>query len=176
MDAPVKLRAMSIPAALARRRDYSGPAIFSYGFRPFFLGGAIWAAMAILIWIPLYMGALTWRSPLAPLDWHIHEMLYGYVPAVVAGFLLTAIPNWTGRLPVCGAPLAGLALVPDSSGCPDRAIPDYRSNVPRGKPIEGLRGRLGTTRSRRFRYAVDVYVAERKQASVRQDSKAGNTA
>jgi uncharacterized protein involved in response to NO len=102
---------MSIPAALARRRDYSGPAIFSYGFRPFFLGGAIWAAMAILIWIPLYMGALTWRSPLAPLDWHIHEMLYGYVPAVVAGFLLTAIPNWTGRLPVCGAPLAGLALV-----------------------------------------------------------------
>jgi uncharacterized protein involved in response to NO len=102
---------MSIPAALARRRDYSGPAIFSYGFRPFFLGGAIWAALAILIWIPLYMGALTWRSPLAPLDWHIHEMLYGYVPAVVAGFLLTAIPNWTGRLPVCGAPLAGLALV-----------------------------------------------------------------
>jgi uncharacterized protein involved in response to NO len=102
---------MSIPAALARRRDYSGPAIFSYGFRPFFLGGAIWAALAILIWIPLYSGTITWRSPLAPLDWHIHEMLYGYVPAVVAGFLLTAIPNWTGRLPVCGAPLAGLALV-----------------------------------------------------------------
>jgi uncharacterized protein involved in response to NO len=102
---------MSIPAALARRRDYSGPAIFSYGFRPFFLGAGIWAALAILIWIPLYMGTFTWRSALSPLDWHIHEMLYGYVPAVVAGFLLTAIPNWTGRLPVCGAPLAGLALV-----------------------------------------------------------------
>jgi uncharacterized protein involved in response to NO len=102
---------MSIPAALSRRRDYSGPAIFSYGFRPFFLGAAVWAALAILIWIPLYAGAFTWRSSLSPLDWHIHEMLYGYVPAVVAGFLLTAIPNWTGRLPVCGAPLAGLALV-----------------------------------------------------------------
>jgi uncharacterized protein involved in response to NO len=48
---------------------------------------------------------------LPPLEWHIHEMLYGYVPAVVAGFLLTAIPNWTGRLPVNGAPLAGLAVV-----------------------------------------------------------------
>lgn len=102
---------MSIPAALARRRDYSGPAIFSYGFRPFFLGGAIWAALAILIWIPLHAGTLPWRSALSPLDWHIHEMLYGYVPAIVAGFLLTAIPNWTGRLPVCGAPLAGLVLI-----------------------------------------------------------------
>ena len=47
----------------------------------------------------------------APLDWHIHEMLYGYVAAVVAGFLLTAIPNWTGRLPINGAPLAALALL-----------------------------------------------------------------
>jgi uncharacterized protein involved in response to NO len=102
---------MSIPAGLARRRDYSGPALFSYGFRPFFLGGAIWAALAILVWIPLHAGALSWRSPLPPLDWHIHEMLYGYVPAIVAGFLLTAIPNWTGRLPVCGAPLAGLVFL-----------------------------------------------------------------
>lgn len=102
---------MTIPAALARRRDYSGPAFFSYGFRPFFLGGAIWAALAILLWIPLHAGTFPWRSQLSPLDWHIHEMLYGYVPAIVAGFLLTAIPNWTGRLPVCGAPLAGLALL-----------------------------------------------------------------
>ena len=102
---------MSIPAALARRRDYAGPAIFSYGFRPFFLGGAIWAAVAILVWIPLHAGALSWRSAMGPLDWHIHELLYGYVPAIVAGFLLTAIPNWTGRLPVCGTPLAGLVAL-----------------------------------------------------------------
>lgn len=102
---------MTIPAALSRRRDYSGPALFSYGFRPFFLGGTIWAALAILLWIPLHAGALAWRSPLSPIDWHIHEMLYGYVPAIVAGFLLTAIPNWTGRLPVSGVPLAGLALL-----------------------------------------------------------------
>lgn len=99
---------MSIPAALERRRTYAGPAIFSYGFRPFFLGGAVWSALAILIWIMLHAGTWQWRSGIGPLDWHIHEMLYGYVPAVVAGFLLTAIPNWTGRLPVCGAPLAAL--------------------------------------------------------------------
>jgi uncharacterized protein involved in response to NO len=99
---------MSIPAALERRRNYAGPAIFSYGFRPFFFGGAVWAALTILMWLPMYAGAWQWSSAIAPLDWHIHEMLYGYVPAIVAGFLLTAIPNWTGRLPVCGASLAAL--------------------------------------------------------------------
>ena len=49
----------SIPAALRRRRDYAGPALFSYGFRPFFLGAAIWAALGILLWLPQYFGELT---------------------------------------------------------------------------------------------------------------------
>jgi uncharacterized protein involved in response to NO len=102
---------MSMPAALARRRNYRGPAIFSYGFRPFFLGGAVWAALAIALWIPLYFGQMTLPAALDPLTWHMHEMLYGYVPAIVAGFLLTAVPNWTGRLPVCGTPLAALFLL-----------------------------------------------------------------
>ncbi len=100
---------MAMPAALARRREYSGPALFSYGFRPFFLGGASWAAFGMLLWLPQYLGEIALPTAFAPLDWHIHEMLYGYVAAVVAGFLLTAIPNWTGRLPVTGAPLAALA-------------------------------------------------------------------
>jgi uncharacterized protein involved in response to NO len=102
---------MTMPAALARRRDYVGPALFSYGFRPFFLAGALWAALAVLLWLPQYLGALTLPTRFAPLDWHIHEMLFGYVAAVIAGFLLTAIPNWTGRLPVNGAPLAALAAL-----------------------------------------------------------------
>jgi uncharacterized protein involved in response to NO len=102
---------MSTPAALSRRRDYSGPALFSYGFRPFFLGASIWAALAMLLWLPQFLGVLTLPTVMGPLDWHIHELLYGYVAAVVAGFLLTAIPNWTGRLPVTGAPLAALALL-----------------------------------------------------------------
>jgi len=102
---------MTSPAALERRLRYAGPALFSYGFRPFFLGGALWAALTIVLWIPQFMGKASLRTALDPLDWHIHEMLYGYVAAVIAGFLLTAIPNWTGRLPICGAPLAALTAL-----------------------------------------------------------------
>src|SRR6266511_2018845 len=93
------------------RRTYSGPALFSFGFRPFFLGAGLWSAVAMLLWIAIYSGEVTLATAFAPRDWHVHEMLYGYVPAVVAGFLLTAIPNWTGRLPVNGVPLAGLAAL-----------------------------------------------------------------
>jgi uncharacterized protein involved in response to NO len=100
-----------LPAALRRRREYAGPALFSYGFRPFFLGAAVWAALAVILWLPQYFGELSLPSALAPLDWHIHEMLFGYVAAVIAGYLLTAIPNWTGRLPVNGPALAGLAAL-----------------------------------------------------------------
>lgn len=99
---------MSMPAALRRRIEYAGPAIFSYGFRPFFLGGALWAALAVVLWLPQYFGGMTLPTAFDPLDWHIHEMVYGYVAAVIAGFLLTAIPNWTGRLPINGSALAGL--------------------------------------------------------------------
>ncbi len=99
---------MNAPTALRRRLEYAGPALFSYGFRPFFLGAAVWAALAIALWLPQYFGHLKLPTAFGPLDWHIHEMIYGYVAAAVAGFLLTAIPNWTGRLPVNGYPLAAL--------------------------------------------------------------------
>ena len=99
---------MSGPVALRRRLEYGGPAIFSYGFRPFFLGAAIWAALSIGLWPPQYFGDIAVPTAFGPLDWHIHEMIYGYVTATIAGFLLTAIPNWTGRLPVNGHPLAAL--------------------------------------------------------------------
>jgi uncharacterized protein involved in response to NO len=102
---------MSMPAALARRRDYAGPALFAYGFRPFFLAAGTWAAFAIFLWLPQYLGLLSLPTAFGALDWHIHEMLYGYVAAAIAGVLLTAIPNWTGRLPVSGWPLAGLAAL-----------------------------------------------------------------
>src|SRR5262245_62443734 len=99
------------PPALERRLKYAGWALFSYGFRPFFRGGAAWSAACIVLWIPQLTGELALRTAYPPLDWHIHEMLYGYVAAVIAGFLLTAIPNWTGRLPICGAPLAALTAL-----------------------------------------------------------------
>ena len=94
-----------------RLRAYSGPTLLSYGFRPFFLFGACYAALAILAWLPLFYGELALPTAFAPRDWHVHEMLYGYIPAVVTGFLLTAIPNWTGRLPLQSWPLLVLVIV-----------------------------------------------------------------
>lgn len=90
---------------IPRLRSFEGPAFLSYGFRPFFLLGSLFAAAAVLTWLPAFFGEITIPTAFAPRDWHVHEMLYGFVPAVVTGFLLTAIPNWTGRLPLQGAPL-----------------------------------------------------------------------
>src|SRR5262245_37566428 len=102
---------MSMPAALQKRRNYSGPVLFAYGFRPLFLVAALWAAFGILLWLPQYLGLLALPTKFNAVDWHVHEMLYGYVAAAIAGFLLTAIPNWTGRLPVNGWPLAVVVLL-----------------------------------------------------------------
>jgi uncharacterized protein involved in response to NO len=93
------------------RQSYDGPALFASGFRPFFLLGSIYAGLAILVWLPLFYGEITLTSAFVPRDWHVHEMLYGYLPAVITGFLFTAIPNWTGRLPIRGTPLMALVTV-----------------------------------------------------------------
>jgi len=84
-----------------RYRTYEGLALFSMGFRPFFLAAGVWGALAVPLWLAGFFGWL----PHITRDWHVHEMLFGYLSSVIAGFLLTAIPNWTGRLPVTGAPL-----------------------------------------------------------------------
>lgn len=96
-----------VTTAQAVRRD-SGPTLFSFGFRPFFLFSAAWAAVAVPIWVAsMSLGDGTVGGMDGRL-WHIHEMLFGYLAGVIAGFLLTAVPNWTGRLPVTGVKLAGL--------------------------------------------------------------------
>ena len=95
-------------AQIPRLRPYEGPALLSYGFRPFFLLGSAYAGLEVLAWLPMFFGELSLTTAFSPPDWHVHEMLFGYVAAVVAGFLLTAIPNWTGRLPLQGNPLLGL--------------------------------------------------------------------
>lgn len=97
-------------APIPRLRAYEGPAVLSYGFRPFFLLGSLYAGLAILAWLPMFAGELALPTLLAPQDWHVHEMLYGFAGAVVAGFLLTAVPNWTGRLPLQGGPLLLLVV------------------------------------------------------------------
>lgn len=93
-------------ATMQKLRAYQGPALFSHGFRPFFLFGALYAGAMIPLWLAVFAGDVSLPTALAPRDWHIHEMLFGYVAAVIAGFLLTAVPNWTGRLPIQGGPLA----------------------------------------------------------------------
>ena len=94
-----------------RFRAHDGWPLLASGFRPFFLFGSIYAGLAILVWLPVFHGELTLTSAFAPRDWHVHEMLYGYLPAVITGFLFTAIPNWTGRLPIQGTPLLTLVIV-----------------------------------------------------------------
>ncbi|GAB1717214.1 MAG: NnrS [Nitrobacter sp.] len=86
-------------------------AIWTIGFRPFFLMAGIWSATALAGWIVMLTMGIAPPSRFDPLTWHIHEMLFGFVMAAIAGFLLTAIPNWTGRAPVSGWPLAALAAL-----------------------------------------------------------------
>ncbi|MGE6739002.1 NnrS family protein [Allorhizobium pseudoryzae] len=94
--------------AVPRGLSTTGPVLFSYGFRPLFLGGAVWACCAMLLWILTLMGTIDIAQGYGAPAWHAHEMLFGFGSSVLAGFLLTAVPNWTGRLPVSGAPLLGL--------------------------------------------------------------------
>ena len=92
-------------------RAWRGVALLSRGFRPFFLGAGVWALVGMALWPAVFSGAVTIPTAFSAVDWHAHEMIFGYGGAVVAGFLLTAIPNWTGRLPVAGVPLAALAAL-----------------------------------------------------------------
>lgn len=93
---------------IPRGLSTTGPVLFSYGFRPFFLAAALWAIGAMALWIAALILRLDLAGDYGAAHWHAHEMLFGFSSAVLGGFLLTAIPNWTGRLPVSGRPLAAL--------------------------------------------------------------------
>lgn len=95
----------------AKMRAYRGPKLLERGFRPFFLAAGVFAGVVMPVWVGVLAFGLEVPSPLAGRSWHIHEMLFGYLSAVLAGFLLTAIPNWTGRLPVVGRALGLLWAV-----------------------------------------------------------------
>jgi uncharacterized protein involved in response to NO len=90
-----------VPRGLAT----SGPPILSYGFRPFFLGAGLYAVTAMIVWIGALSGLWPVGGVEGPVAWHAHEMLFGYAAAALGGFVLTAVPNWTGSLPVSGKPL-----------------------------------------------------------------------
>jgi uncharacterized protein involved in response to NO len=100
-----------MPSTAQQIRGYRGPAVLSIGFRPFFLAGALLGGLLTLAWPAVLLGRLQLPTTLSPVEWHAHELLFGAIPAIAAGFLLTAIPNWTGRLPVTGTPLLALLLI-----------------------------------------------------------------
>jgi uncharacterized protein involved in response to NO len=93
--------------------DASTPriALFEYGFRPFFLLASLYAALAVPIWLLLMTGARVLPITLSPIEWHGHEMVFGFALAGITGFYLTAVPNWTGAAPVRGARLALLVVL-----------------------------------------------------------------
>ncbi len=89
-------------------RAWAGPLILQQSFRPFFLLAGTWATLAVPLWLASLAGVAVLPDGVDALVWHRHEMLFGFAAAAIAGFILTAIPNWTGRLPVRGWPLAAL--------------------------------------------------------------------
>jgi uncharacterized protein involved in response to NO len=94
--------------ALRKKRMAEAHPFLRGGFRPFFFGAASWAVIAIALWLCVLGGAINLPTRFEPVAWHRHEMLFGFVGAAITGFLLTAIPNWTGRLPIAGKPLLSL--------------------------------------------------------------------
>jgi uncharacterized protein involved in response to NO len=87
------------------------PPIWMLAFRPFFLAGSVFAVIAMAIWLVSLMTTLPLGYSGNPVFWHAHEMIFGFSVAIVVGFLLTAVQNWTGIRSIHGLPLAGLALV-----------------------------------------------------------------
>ena len=85
-----------------KRKAEAGPTILQHSFRPFFMAAGFWATLAVPFWLMNYVGVLVLPASFDGLLWHQHEMLFGFAGAAIAGFILTAIPNWTGRLPVSG--------------------------------------------------------------------------
>lgn len=104
---PLKKARQPVPRGIAR----SGPPLLSYGFRPFFLGAGLFAIVSMAAWIAALAAGWEIGGDYGALNWHAHEMLFGYTSAALAGYMLTAIPNWTGRLPVSGPQLLGLVLL-----------------------------------------------------------------
>ena len=90
------------------------PVVFQKGFRPFFLLGGLWAAFAVPWWALTYQQPMTGEPGLESVSWHSHEMIFGFAMAIIAGFLLTAVENWTSRPTARGwflAALVGLWMI-----------------------------------------------------------------
>lgn len=95
-------------AAKPRYPQARSPVWLSAGYRPFFLLAGLWSFAILPLSVAAIRGEVALPIEIDPVRWHFHELMFGYVAASLAGFLLTAVPNWTGRLPLQGPPLLGL--------------------------------------------------------------------
>lgn len=95
----------------AAEKQYTGPVLFERGYRTFFLGAGIFAGFAIPLWIVALKTGMEIPTSFSARDYHVHEMIFGYLSAVIAGFLLTALPNWTNRPAIDGLRLALLSAL-----------------------------------------------------------------
>ena len=102
---------MDSEAVGAGRFEFAGHPVFALGFRPFYLLAAVFAALALPLWIASYTGIVQVGGYLQGVAWHSHEMVFGFATAVIAGFLLTAVRHWTGHETPTGAWLAGIAAL-----------------------------------------------------------------
>jgi uncharacterized protein involved in response to NO len=92
-----------VPAALRSRTEAGW--LFAASFRPFFVGASLLAALAVPLWIWMFLAGVVEVAGLPARAWHAHEMLFGVLPCIMAGYLLSTTPNWSGRLPISGLPL-----------------------------------------------------------------------
>jgi uncharacterized protein involved in response to NO len=94
--------------------DYRGftiPVLFALGFRPFFLLAGLFAVFLMAMWVPIFVGGFAYDTYYGQIGWHSHEMIFGYTCAVIAGFLLTSVRNWTETSTPTGHLLAGMATL-----------------------------------------------------------------
>ena len=115
MTAPQDMKSTVLPIAPAAKP--APPAalknwpVLRLGFRPFYIGAALLAALTVPLWIAAFLGWIDLHLSVPPLLWHAHEMLFGFAAGVIVGFLLTAVKAWTGLATPRGAVLGVLALL-----------------------------------------------------------------
>lgn len=130
MPAGRSVRSHLLADALQASGSSPSHALFAKGFRPFFLVAAAFAICMLPIWILVFFGVISVDGYLGATIWHAHEMIFGFVAAVIAGFLLTAVGNWTQRETLTGAPLAALCAL----WLAGRVVVTFASHFPRGVP------------------------------------------
>jgi len=108
------MKSVSLPLFTESRAAAEKPLGWPFlrlGFRPFYVGGALTAALLVPLWLAIFLGGLPWRTAVPGLLWHAHEMLFGFAAAIVIGFLMTAGKTWTGLATPRGPLLGALALL-----------------------------------------------------------------